>query len=71
MNDFCKKLSSEMFTKYSIIISSKWHRTSLSHAMNLSFDEIDFYLNHILKPKNLIKEWENKNEKINMKRAYF
>ena len=72
MNDFCSKLSNEMFKKYSILISSKWHRTSLSHAMNLSFDEIDFYLESYIKTiKKLIKEWENNNEKLNKKRAYF
>ncbi len=72
INDFCSKLSSEMFKKYSILISSKWHRTSLSHAMNLSFDEIDFYLESYIKTiKELIKQWENKNVRINKKRAYF
>ena len=72
LSEFCTKLSSEMLENYSILISSKWHRTSFSHAMNLSWNEIDFYLDSYLKTlKKIMKEWDNNSSQINKKRSYF
>ena len=33
---FSNELSNQLLKEFSIIISSKWHRTSFSHSMNLS-----------------------------------
>ena len=72
INDFCSQISYELFENYNILISSKWHRTSFSHAMNLSWKEIDFYLDAYLETLVSIYKKRKKNKNlIKQKRAYF
>ena len=42
-SQFSKLITEKMLNK-NILISSKWHRTSFSHAMTLETNEIDYYL---------------------------
>ena len=55
---FSNELSNQLLKEFSIIISSKWHRTSFSHSMNLSWDLINFYLDKYEKVfLNLAENW--------------
>ena len=58
VNHFSQKVGELLLEKYNIIISSKWHRTSFSHAMNLEWTEIDMYLERYISVfKNLQARW--------------
>ena len=72
---FSKLLTERMFNEKNIIISSKWHRTSFSHAMTINMQEIDYYLESFY--DSFIKvadsnEWlKNKNTKLKKFRQFF
>lgn len=58
--EFSQAIGSKLFAEHRIISSSKWHRTSFCHAMNLSFDDINLYLDAYLSVfKDLSATWPN------------
>ena len=72
INNFCSQISNDLFDNFNILISSKWHRTSFSHAMNLTWREIDFYLSaYIQTVMSIYKKWDTKKDVNKIKRAHF
>ena len=60
VDQFSKLIGSILFDKYNIICSSKWHRTSFCHAMNLEIEEINLYLEQFLDAfKSAADRWGN------------
>ena len=68
VNLFTEYLGSVLYHKHRIICSSKWHRLSFCHAMNLEWDLIKYYLDTVvhvfchvsdLWGENLISDFDN------------
>lgn len=72
---FSNLLSEKILKEKKILLSCKWHRASFSHAMTLTYDEINHYLesfckifNDVANQQDWLKPIKNKNIK---NRSYF
>jgi adenosylmethionine-8-amino-7-oxononanoate aminotransferase len=57
-NKFGPYIADQMKTKHNILISGKWHRFNLSHAMTLSREEIHYYIECLVNEfKSAASKW--------------
>ena len=67
---FSQTIGRLLFENHRIICSSKWHRTSFCHAMNLELETINFYLDKFLDVfKSTAKNW-SASSSINLSRKH-
>ena len=69
---FSQQISEKMFNEKNIIVSSKWHRTSFSHAMTLEKKEIDYFLDSFCSIfKELTNTYYSSNKSKTKEKQYF
>lgn len=58
-NNFGSTIEKNLFNNYKIVTSGKWHRISITPPLTINFDQINFYLDNLIKEfKKVSKSWK-------------